>query len=844
MNTSNQKAGLWGYAGLFTLTLSSLMYETLLTRIFSVTMWYHFAFMAISVAMFGMTFGAIIVYIFPSKFEKQKTHEQMAGSSLGFAIFGAIGLLTHLAVPISVAGESGFNFSIITVYSIFLTYIALSIPFVFSGICVCLALTRFPGQVGKLYAFDLIGGATGCLLIVQTLKVMSAQGAVFTACAGGAVSSVFFSLDYDGDCGNVKRVRKMQVVSGVLAILLIAVVLWDAKYSIKGEPAPLRLQWVKGKIEDPALYERWNTFSRVRVEGNPDTPSKPFGWGLSTTYPSERLVKQLMMNIDATAATPLIHFTGNFNDVDFLKFDVTNIAHFIRKPANVLVIGAGGGRDILSALTFGQKSVTGVEINEEVLRAVRERFGDFTGHIDRRKEVRLVNDEARSYLARSNQRFGIIQLSLVDTWAATASGAYVLSENSLYTVEAWKVFLRKLVRGGILSVSRWYYIKRPAEMYRITSLAVKVLRDMGIRSPRNHIMIIRAPSKGGEGSPDGIGTLLLSPSPFTEEDVSAIEKKTLELKFGVVLTPRFAVDPVFESLTSTDEQEFVNAVSDFPLNIAPPADDRPFFFHMLRFRDIFEKEKKEQGAMTVNQNAVQILGILLFVVVSLSLLCIMLPLFIAMKKKGENINPGRQICRQISRQISSLSLYFAAIGLGYMMIEISQMQKLMVILGHPVYGLVVVLFIFLLSSGAGSYFSERMKLFQNFRWSLTALMTLVVILGATGIFMTKILQAGEGAQNWVRIGLSASILIPAGFLMGMPFPLGMKKALGITTDYAPYLWGINGAMSVCAGVISVAISLFAGISISYWTGVACYVVALLAFLLGFRLLKGSAPDCR
>ena len=260
---------------------------------------------------------------------------------------------------------------------------------------------------------------------------------------------------------------------------------------------------------------------------------------------------------------------------------MTNLAHYVRPNSDVLVVGVGGGRDILSALAFDQKSVTGVEINDQILHAINVVYGDFTGHLDRNPRVTFANDEARSYIARSKKHYDIIQLSLTDTWAASAAGAYALSENSLYTVDAWDTFMDHLNANGVLTVSRWYYPAEPAEAYRLATLAMQSLRDRGVENPRDHIFMAKGPSANGISA----ATILVSPSPFTSQDIATLQKITDQMKFELVLTPTFAIDSVFGGIA---EAKDVNAfAAGYHVNIAPPTDDKPFFFQMIRLGDLF-----------------------------------------------------------------------------------------------------------------------------------------------------------------------------------------------------------------------------------------------------------------
>jgi len=792
------------YLGLFMITLATLMYEILLTRIFSVTMWYHFAFMAISVAMFGMTVGAILVYLLPRRFTPQRAKYHLAVNSLLFAVFIVASFLVHLQIPpvddASVLGQ----------WPLVLTYVVIAIPFIFSGICVCLALTKFPGQVSRLYAADLAGAAIGCILLVYTLKITDGPTAVLVVALFAGIGGTLFAT---GE-GRHLLLRVALVLTLLLAFFAVV-----NTVQVKKQRPLMRLKWVKGELESRPLYEKWNSFSRITVWGNPHKPEAPFGWGISPTYDPERKVRQLHMMIDASAYTPLTAFRGDLDEADYLKYDISNLAHHLRPGSKVFVAGSGGGRDVLSALAFEQESVLAVEINEEIIEAVNRRFGDFTGHLDSNPKVTFVADEARTYVAGHEDKFDIIQVSLIDTWAATASGAFVLTENSLYTVEAWKIFMQHLTSRGILTFTRWYFEHRPGEMYRLTSLASASLMQLGIEDPRKHMVIARrAGWQQATDEPDGLGTILVSREPFSDEDLDTLEQIAERMQFDVVLSPRVSADPAFATIASgRDLDEFM---AEFPLNIAAPTDDSPFFFHMLRLKDVFNPALREQGVMSFNTKAVYVLGVLLISVIGLTFLCIIVPLILTTKKTA-------------LKGAFPLFVFFAAIGFGFMLVEISQMQRLIVFLGHPTYGLTTVLFALLLSSGLGSYLTQAIKNPGSARPAI-ALLILLGVLIAFGSLTPLAIHGFQGSTTTARILVAVCLLFPLGLFMGMPFPLGMKLASTRLASLTPWLWGINGATSVCASVIAVVIALNSGISASFWTGFACYAAALAAFIWASR----------
>jgi hypothetical protein len=794
-----------GYAGLFMVALATLMYEILLTRIFSVTTWYHFAFMAISIAMFGMTVGAILVYLFPNYFTPERVKYHLGLSALLFAVFSIVGLLTHLVIPLLMDRTL---LTITGLYSLLFTYFMISVPFTFSGVCVCLCLTRFPRQVGKLYAADLIGAATGCILVIYTLQVTDGPTAVVVAALLAAVGATFFA---------VESAHRGLIRASVVATLLLAVFAGGHTILVNKQEPLLKILWIKhGAPAGPRLYEKWNSFSAVTVSGDPDAPGPPMGWGLSPVIPQNLQVRQLWLIIDAFAGTLLTGFNGDVSALEHLKYDMTNLVHYIRPDSKVLIVGAGGGRDVLSALKFNQKEAVAVEINPNIIEILNGKFGNFTGHLDRYPNVRFVNDEARSFIARQKDKFDIIQISLVDTSAATAAGAFVLTENSLYTIEAWKTFLEHLTPRGVLTVSRIYTQDNPAEVYRLTSLAAGSLMQLGVKDPRRHIILARTPTQQRPDVPALIvaTNIMVSREPFTDADVATIMNVASKLRFNLALTPQAAADATFAGIASGYDSERV--IDAYPLNIAAPTDDSPFFFNMLRLKDALSGKVLPPGWWQFNLIAVYTLGALLIVVVVLTALCIAIPLLLTTRKAD-------------LRGALPLCIFFASIGLGFMLVEISQMQRLIIFLGHPVYGLAVVLFSLLLSSGCGSLGTQAIKETGLRRSAAILLLLLVGALIAFGAITPLAVSRFQASTTALRIAVSVGILLPLGLFMGTAFPIGMKMASARSASLTPWLWGINGATSVCASVLAIAIALSAGISVSFWTGVACYLVALAAF---------------
>jgi len=790
------------YLGVFLVSMATLMYEVLLTRIFSVTTWYHFAFLCISVAMFGMTLGAILVYLKPAVFSPEKTQRCLAVGALAFGVLSVTAILVHLLCPLVCPG--------VDAATVIMIGLGVALPFLLaaftaSGISIALALTRFPGKINFMYAADLVGAACGCLFVVMLLRFVDPIAVVLILAAVSSLAGILF-LTGAGE-------RKLLSATGA-AFVVFALVAIVQVYSFEQHAPLFEVRWSKGFKDFPNLYERWNSFSRIRVLGDKQAAAYPDAYGLSPKVSDSLRVKSLVLDIDGGAATTILNFDGkDLTPHAYLADEIAEFAHHLRHQADVLVIGAGGGKDILSALVMGQKHVTAAEINENTINAVNNVFSDFSGKLYDHPKVTVVNDEGRSYTTRSGKKFDIIEISMIDTWAATASGAYALSENGLYTTDAWKMLISHLTDNGILTVSRWYAVNSPpTEFYRLTALAAASLKQSGIEHPEQHIAILRVMPHHQKMIPDAMGTMLLCKSPFTAQDWRQIKELGQQMGFDVMLAPDGNKDPILAALASGQEPDV--AASSIPFNLNAPSDDNPFFFQTISLKHLVDPNIIKQ-----NMNVSNVLAGFLLVVVGittlfLSVYCVRLP-YLLTKDKSE-----------ISAS-TSLFAYFIAIGTGFMFIEISQIQRLGLFLGHPVYGLTVVLFALLLSTGVGSLLLEQWLVRRKGDLRV-ALVAIVVVLSIYGLVSGMIMNAAYLADTPTRIAVAVAMLFPVGIALGAAFPAGMNLTLEKHPSLAPWLWGVNGAFSVCASVFAVIVSMFSSITVSYICGIVSYVVALVA----------------
>ncbi|MDP2940602.1 MAG: hypothetical protein Q8O13_11135 [Candidatus Omnitrophota bacterium] len=768
------------YFGLFILSFCLLALEILLTRILSVIFWYHFAFLVVSVALFGMTVGALIVYLAPKIFLPQLTQKHIAVYAYisSFAIIASLLSLFYLPALFAFLNISGSLIPIL--------YILLSLPFIAIGVCLSLSLSRFPEHIGKIYSINLIGSALGCIGIIFILNSFNAPSAIlFIACLS-ALSALLF-----GFAGQLGRLFKLFCILTMLIFMSLSF-----KNEHSNSITPL---WVKGTIQKtPPFYSKWNFFSYLTV-GVPSR--KPFGWGFSPKISQAKInTQELMLLIDEGAGTVLTKF-NDLSELEYLKLDVSAMAYYLRNNDDVLVLGSGGGRDLLTAVLFGAKKVVGVEINKDINDIAFNKLRDFSGKINNYSQIQLIVDEGRSYVSRSKEKYDIIQASLVDSFAAFANGAFALTENSLYTKEAWVIFLEHLKENGILTFSRWYDKDNPSEIYRLIALAKSALQEIGIKDPRQNIALVR---HIWSNSTLGVGTILVSKSSFSDLELVALERISDNLEFELVLSPKSSGDINFISILENTDTS--HALRNLSSNISSPTDNKPFFFYFAKFKDIFSKSPTDQGVIILRK--------LFFTIVIFGIIFIMIPLIYKPHYKG------------VSQISANMLIYFASIGLAFMLVEIPLMQRLGILLGHPIYGLTVVLFSLLFSCGIGSYLT---KYLNNKLKTILPFVILVLIIFIFVNLLPLIINIITPSLIPIKILVSLAVLVLIGLFMGMLFPIGMKTAGDENSPRVLY-WGINGFASVCGSALAAVILINFGFQKALIVGAICYLIAFLSLL--------------
>ncbi len=797
--------------GVFLLTFAMLIFQSVQTRILSVMAWYYLAFFAISVAMLGMTVGAVWAYLH---------RDRLASTPLSVTLTN-FSVATAVAIPASIILQfsivTGITLTLSTVFAWSLLLIAMAIPYVFSGVVVSLALTRSPFPTGQVYGVDLLGAALGCLAVIFVLNLVDGPtAALITGLICGLAAMIFARSAASDDQARLQSLPAWRR-PGPITVAIALLVCFNTFASKVG----IRPILVKDVIEAPLhnAFEKWNSYSRI-VASRPQS-GKPFLWGPSPKLP-QTPVPQSSLNIDGAAGTNMFHYDGTPQSISFLQYDLVGLAYRLPNIHKSAVIGVGGGRDVMTAHYFGVPDITGVELNPIFIYLdTRDPvFRDFS-NLRTIPNLKLHVDDARSWFASTHEKFDLVQMSMIDTWAATGAGAFSLSENGLYTIEGWRAFLHTLNDDGIFTVSRWYSPENVNETGRMISLATAALLESGVHDARPYIYVARA---------NEIATLVLSKKPFTPEQLKILNDTVHDLGFSVLLAPGQPPEsPLLRAITeSSSIDQINNAVKDSHLDLTVTTDNRPFFFNQLRFSDIPSEAKSTLqhhatvGVIRGNLTASAVLVLILFISIIAVILTVIVPL--------------RSIALECPRPLAITgTLYFSAIGMGFMLAEIALLQRFSVFLGHPIYSLSVCLFSLILASGFGSLASDRLKL--NTPGKLAAWASLLVLyLLLLNYFLPTIFERTTGDELLVRIGVSIAVILPLGFLLGFAFPTGMRLVEAIDPLPTPWFWGINGATGVLASVLGVMISMAFGINVTMLVSAICYLILI---PIGLALLKAG-----
>jgi len=751
-------------------TLATLLLELSLTRIFSVVFYYHFAFLAISIALFGLGAGGVFSYV-------------VAGwkgnlfSKLGW-LSASNSILVILAVLIVLAQgkdpSSGY---------LALIYFASALPFFVSGTVISLAVSATIDRVNRIYFFDLVGAAGGCLLLVPLLNAFGGPNTTIVAAVMfAAAAAIWHAIG-----GSVTA----RVLSVALALGLFLLLFFNGQKGVIG------VVYAKGQKLEHETFVQWNSFSRIAIA--PDKSS-----GIPAVF------------IDADAETAIANFDFNHlsaHDLHDLLYQGPGLPYVLRPAAKTLIIGPGGGWDVARALASGSHDITGVEINPIIATTImRRRFPDLSRGLYLRPDVHIFVEDGRAFVRRSSQKYQVLQATLVDTWASTAAGAFALSENNLYTTEAVRDYLTHLTGDGILVFTRWGF-EPPRESLRLVSLAVNALRGLGEPDPARHVMVVRAGSRAELAAWGAQDTVFISRRPFPAEDISRARAALAEAHMQAVYLPDEMIPNQFtELLHSADPAAYQ---SRYPFDISPVTDNRPFFFYSVQPRDVwnFVMHASTRTADYKINRAVPLLFELLGVSLLATLIILVLPLVVL----------GARLPRE--KPVLGFLLYFLAIGAGYILIEVALIQKFVLFLGHPTYALTVVIFSLLVSSGLGSYASKVVVASSAGRWRVV-LAGVAVLIALLAVDVAVLLPKAITLPLAWKVLVTIVLIFPAGFLMGMPFPTGLTRLEEWQSVSVRWAWSLNAAASVLGSVAALVFAIYFGLVQTLLLGGVLYLIAL------------------
>jgi spermidine synthase len=762
------------YAGVGVITLATLLLELLLTRIFSVTLYYHFAFMVISLALFGLGLAGVMLYLRPERHPEEQLAAQLASCSRRFAVSLVVSLLYILnhsvTVPLDVTVISRFSWQ--SIFQLTFLYLFAALPFFYAGMTVSLALYHLRQRVATLYFFDLVGASLACLLLDPLLRGLGGPSAALVVCCLAALAAVIFGREL----GSWRPERRSWLLLAATLLLLAL---------------NLRLQVIDvGSVKDVhnelLAFSKWNALSRIEVQELGGLP------------PS--------MTIDGMARTSLYSLKAKQRPSEHRG--IAGLVHVVRPRGRMLIIGPGGGVDVLAALDAGHRDVTLAEINPIILHDVMlGRYREYNGALYAQPSVHPFVAEGRSFVRRSREPFDVIQATLVDTWAATAAGAFALTENHLYTVEAFEDYLEHLTGDGIVTMSRWVQV-RGQEFVRLGALARAALERRGVREPQRHVFAAAS---------ERLGTLLVKRRPFTDAELGALGIACMLRGYQILYSPQGRHDgPVARVLGPGDVASFYDA---FPIDVRPVYDDRPFFFYTVKpdriGRELFG------GPMELNSLSLVVLAALFGIVTLLVLGGIVLPLALGRR---------RALAGRTASKLRDLG-FFVAIGVGYILLEIGLLNRFTLHLGHPTHALRVVLFALLLCSGVGSLLSGRVQTPRGLRWLLGLAGLGVATLTAIYAFvLPPLLHAAIGWTFAGRVVLCGALVGGPGLLMGMMLPTGIRLLTPRHSEIVPWAWGLNGAASVFGSVMAMLLAIHVGFTITLLAGGAMYLLALVAGL--------------
>lgn len=783
----------------FLIAFSTLLFEIALTRIFSVLSWHHFTPMIISIALLGFGVAGSFLTLRNRKDPSLLSSAFIARNAFwfGFSALFSILLITRIHFePLAIAKDWT------QLLSLFSYYVLLTIPFFFAGLCLGAIITLYSKDINRVYFSDLLGASIGSLVSTFAIHYLGVTNIVFLIALLGGITGLIMDSFHKG-LGNAKNWLKV----GFFALCLAAGLYFNPYLVHVPSSKPLFHAANPWKGENDIASSRWSVVGRIDITKPIRRILSAFGGDISPNVRHTQW-EHLFIYQDGQAPTGILKSDGDISKMPFLQNYLQAAPYAVKKNPTVLVIGIGGGIDGLIALSHGATHVTGVDVNPLIIDAITRKYARYAGGIFNRPNMKMIVAEGRHFLSKTKDRYDVIQLSGVDTFTALASGAYALTESYLYTTEAMKDYWNHLTAEGILSFSRWYF-KPPRETLRLTAMMVKAMEDMGVAEPSSHIVIVNGKSWA---------ETLLKKTPFSPQEIENIRDWAQANTFQIMYDPYTNMNSEFDTVIRSDARQREAFFARYIYHVSPASDNKPFFFDYYKWKHLFRKESGLYGYIATNiPLSLWTLILSLIQILSLALFGILYPHF--KLKDAPKARQGKL----------AIVFYFGALGLGFIFIEIALIQKLMVFLGGPTYSLSITLFSILLFSGFGSYFTKRLDSRPQKIFLVLPFLLLILAFGVNHILTLVI-------PHWLNFGLpvrsllAVLVLAPLAFVMGMPFPSGIRLLSRYEPGLVPWAWAINSFMTVFGSLFCIFLSMLLGFQ-------TVFVIAGLIYLLGFMFIR-------
>jgi len=787
------------------LSVTVLAYEILLMRLFSIIQWHHFAYMVISLALLGYGVSGTLVTLLRTRL-LQRFAVVYTVSIIAFALSAVLCFLLAQQVP--------FNAELVLwdVHQpmwLLLLYLLLAAPFLFAATALALALMRFSQVIGRVYAFDLAGAGLGGLLVIGLLFLVTPLQAL-TVIGLLALVAAGIGARETGLAGG----RRLVLLIGGAALVL----------TIGGLHSELHVSPYKGLsqtllIPGTRVTEQLSSpLGLLSVVESAQVPLR-HAPGLSLLATQEPPA-QLGVFTDADGMTAITRDSGARGALAWLDQTTSALPYHLRDTGHALILGAGTGADVLQASSHDVPRITAVELNPQIIALVRERYADFAGQLYQRADVHV--EEARGFVAGSRERYDLINIALLDAFGASAAGLYALNESYLYTIEALEDYLVHLEAGGYLSITRWVTLP-PRDIVKLFATALAALQRRGVDRPAEHLVMIRSWQTA---------TLLIGNAPFGAAEIGQVKAFARRWGFDLAWYPGMHVDeanrvnrlrePYFYQaavqLAGDARQQFLR---DYKYDLQPATDNRPYFFHFFKWRALPEiLALRGQGGMPLLEWGYLVLVATLLQALLVSAVLILLPL-LALRRfaRGVTGSVGR----------GRVFVYFAAIGLAFLFIEMAFIQRFTLLLHHPLYAVATTLTGFLVFAGLGSHWSQRWS--RQRRQSRGIGYAVTGIAGISLAWLLLLHAWPATLTGWplpVRVVLALGMIAPLAFCMGLPFPLGLSRLAERAPDYLAWAWGVNGCASVISSVLATLLAIHLGFSVVILLAVLLYGVAALA----------------